>query len=256
VPGAIDRAELVELVQSVPFWYHSIDLGEGVVTPGRKPPSAIAEHLDALRLPPLEGKTFLDIGAWDGYFSFEAERRGASRVVALDHFVWSLELQPQGVPLETPDAWQPERLPGKRGFDLAHRALGSGVEDRVGDFMTMDLAELGSFDVVLFSGVLYHLESPFEALRRLARVTREVAAIETEAICVPALEQHALCEFFGGAELHGDPSNWWAPNMKALQEMCRAAGFQRVNVVLGPPNPHEFDHLAVNRYRAIVHALK
>ena len=56
--------------------------------------------------------------------------------------------------------WSPDELPGRRGFDLARAALGSRVEeDRfVGDFLTMDLDRLGQFDVVLFTGVLYHME--------------------------------------------------------------------------------------------------
>src|SRR5205807_7937958 len=90
-----------------------------------------------LSLPDLQGKSVLDIGAWDGFFSFAAERAGAARVVALDHYAWSLDLgaihaRLQGVDLPTfeltPDVWLPDVLPGKQGFDLAHRALRSRVE--------------------------------------------------------------------------------------------------------------------------------
>ena len=67
-------------------WYHTIDLGQGIVTRG--------VHDTPLRLARLDlplsfaGRTVLDVGAWDGFFSFEAERRGASRVVATDHYSW------------------------------------------------------------------------------------------------------------------------------------------------------------------------
>jgi len=64
--------------------------------------------------------------------------------------------------------WQPAELPGKRGFEMARKALGSRVEPCVADFMTADLEQIGTFDVVLFLGVLYHLENPFAAIRRLA----------------------------------------------------------------------------------------
>lgn len=66
-------------VNSVPFWWHSIDLGDGVVTPGYKTPEMLARELDAMRLPDVRGSTVLDIGGWDGFFAFEAERRGAPR---------------------------------------------------------------------------------------------------------------------------------------------------------------------------------
>ncbi len=63
-------------------WFHTIELAPGLRTTGRDPTH---ERLDILRIPPsLEGKTVLDVGAWDGFFSFEAERRGAARVVAAD----------------------------------------------------------------------------------------------------------------------------------------------------------------------------
>ena len=72
-------------------WFHSIDLGHGVVTKGQKTAPTLAKELDALRLPSLSGKSVLDIGAFDGFYSFEAERRGAARVVSLDLQMWELE---------------------------------------------------------------------------------------------------------------------------------------------------------------------
>jgi tRNA (mo5U34)-methyltransferase len=223
--------ELKIQVSAVPFWWHSLDLGEGIVTPGRKTPEILRDQLAQCQLPDLHGRTVLDIGAWDGFFSFHAERMGAARVVALDHFVWSIDftrVQGSRRPEETPDAWRPQELPGKRGFDVAHRALASRVETVVADFMEMDLAALGTFDVVLYLGVLYHQRHPLLALERLAQVTRELAVIETEAIAMPGFEDRAFCQFFETDELAGDPTNWWSPNAEALLGMCRAAGFRKV----------------------------
>ena len=96
----------------------------------------------------LEGLTVLDIGAWDGFFSFECERRGASRVVAADYYSW--------------------HGPGwgtKAGFQLAREALGSRVEDVDIDVMDLSPERVGTFDVVLFLGVLYHLRHPLSRAR-------------------------------------------------------------------------------------------
>jgi tRNA (mo5U34)-methyltransferase len=141
--------------------------------------------------------------------------------------------------------------------------LQSHVKGLVGDFMTIDLNALGTFDVVLYLGSLYHMEDPFGALKRVAAVTRELAVVETEAIAVPGYEQHALCEFFESDELAGDVSNWWAHNAKALAGMCRAAGFSRVETIIGPPKMRSFlgwiqpgKSRKVIRYRAVVHAWK
>jgi tRNA (mo5U34)-methyltransferase len=230
--------------REVPFWYHSIELGDGVVTPGSKSLGEMQAHLAALRLPDLRGKSFLDVGAWDGFFSFEAERRGAKRVVALDPWVWNVSPVPDLDVNRLPDR--------KRGFDIAHEALASSVEARVADFMTIDLDELGRFDVVLFAGILYHLENPLDALRRLARVTRELAIIETAAVFVPGHEDEALWEFYEADELAGDPTNWWAPNAKALAGACRAAGFEEVEL-LDYPDEAELPGDVSTRYRLVAH---
>jgi FkbM family methyltransferase len=260
--GAAEGGELQARVDSVPFWWHTIDLGHGVVTPGRKAASLEGELL-SLRLPDLVGKTVLDIGAWDGYYSFETERRGARRVVALDHFVWSIDVDACPVPADSrhlppPDApgvWRPDTLPGKRGFDTTCEALGSNVEPMVADFMATDPATIGTFDVVLFLGVLYHLEDPLGALRRLAAVTGDVAIIETEAIVVRDEGASALCEFFSDDQLAGDSTNWWAPNLAAIQGLLRVAGFEHSVAVKEPP-PMSDDGPGVMHYRAVVHAYK
>jgi len=63
-------------------WWHKIDLGNGIITPGK---SDTFKKIKGIGLPEdLTGKTVLDIGAWDGFYSFESERRGASRVLAID----------------------------------------------------------------------------------------------------------------------------------------------------------------------------
>jgi tRNA (mo5U34)-methyltransferase len=260
------RDEIQRLVDSVPFWWYSMDLG-GVVTPGAKPADWLATEVEALRIPDLAGKSVLDIGAWDGFMSFEAERRGASRVVALDHYVWSLDLAAQqrywqeceaeGIaprPFhELPDLWHPDTLPGKAGFDAAKRALGSAVEPVVADFMSMDVSTLGTFDVVLYLGVLYHIEAPIDALRRLRSVTRELAIIETQGVFVPGHEGRALFEFFGSAELNADVTNWWAPNERALRDLCTSAGFREVETVSVLPLGEQSE-TELSRCALIVHA--
>ena len=70
-------------VAAVPHWFHSHDLGQGIVTPGDKSLSLLQGQWAALQLPDLRGKTVLDIGAWDGFFSFAAEASGVRVVVAL-----------------------------------------------------------------------------------------------------------------------------------------------------------------------------
>lgn len=239
--NSVDRAELQARVEAI-LWYHSIDLGGGVVTPGLSKTPIKPEAL-----PDFRGRSVLDIGAWDGYYSFLAERSGASRVVALDHYMWQLdfaarqaywdECERQGVlpdPRRDSEFLTRDDLPGRRGFELARAALESRVEPVVGDFMGMDLDALGSFDVVLFFGVLYHLPEPFEALQRLRSVTNEVAVIETEAVQIVGRESEPLLLFLPGDEMNEDHTNWNAVSEAGLHAMCLAAGFRRITTKVGP----------------------
>lgn len=244
-------------------WHHSIDLGQGIVTPG----VSNVEPLSDAELPSFEGRSVLDVGAWDGLYSFRAERSGASRVVALDHYAWGVSLPQRqaywdrcaatgALPDHARDItefWDPA-LPGRKGFDLAREVLGSSVEPVVGDLMTMDLDALGTFDIVLYLGVLYHMPEPLTALRRVRAVTREVAVIETVAVRVLAQRDASLLAFYPGNELGGaDFGNWFAPTEAGLVDMCRAAGFARVEPRRGPPPVKAWrDHLRRNVRRTLV----
>lgn len=247
--SSMTKDEITQAVAAIPYWFHSIELDQGVVTPGHKTPEILRKELKSLRLPDLRGKTVLDIGAWDGFYTWTAERLGAGRVVSLDHFAWSLnrpkamELQSLWretgtgpIPFEETVAWEPAVLPGKRGYDLAHNVLNSNAECHVGNFMGIDYDALGGpFDVVLWLGVLYHMRNPLLALQQVAEATREVAIIETEAFTSTCFADHALCKFLERDELWDDFTNWWVPTEKALVDLCRAAGFRQVEVVQGAP---------------------
>jgi tRNA (mo5U34)-methyltransferase len=247
-------------------WWHSIELAPGRITEGAKTTDYLERELAALHIPDLQGKTVLDVGAWDGWHSFQAERAGATRVVALDFYTWSVDLpafhdhvrecqaagEPFGSPHEIAGLWDPDTLPGKRGFDMAHEALGSRVEAVVADFMDIDLAAMGRFDVVLFLGVIYHLTDPIAAAKRLRQVTRELAVVESETVHVPGQEHLALWQFHGVDHLGGGAGNWWVPNRRALEHVCTVGGFASVETVdsIGfAPMEAQATH-----YRTFVHA--
>lgn len=199
-------------------WYHTIDLGRGLVTRGV---DDTPERLTRVQLPEsLAGRSVLDIGAWDGFFSFEAERRGASRVVAADYYAW------HGV------GWGTGQ--GKAGFQLAREALASRVEDVDLDVMDLSPDRVGAFDVVLFLGVLYHLANPLLALERVASVTKDLLILET-AVDMLGFSRPAVA-FYPERELNGDPTNWWGPNPAAVRGMLHTVGFEPVQVMTRTPS--------------------
>jgi len=191
-------------------WWHTIDLGDGVITPGK---ADNLRTLQKLGLPErLSGKTVLDVGAWDGFYSFEAERRGAARVLATDWFVWGH------------GGWGT-----KAGFELARRALSSKVEDLEIDVLDLWPNRIGMFDLVLFLGTLYHMRHPLLALERVFSVTRDQLILETQVDLV-WIRRPAIA-FYPDTELDGDPTNWCGPNPAAVEALLRTAGFREVNAV-------------------------
>lgn len=209
-------------------WWHTIDLGHGIVTPGRDETPA---RLPLLDLPQsLAGQSVLDIGAWDGFYSFACEQRGAERVVACDQFAW----QHLGT--------------GRRGFDCARRALGSSVEPLELD--VLDLAPEtagGTYDLVLFLGVLYHVRDPLLALEHVASVSSATLVLETHVDLLDT--SRAAAAFYPGDELYGDATNFWGPNLPALLGMLRAVGFSTCEVVHVTPRVQRLRNAVGSRIR-------
>ena len=202
-------------------WYHSIDLGSGVVTPGWFDTRAavakvpLPERLDGLRC--------LDVGTWDGFWAFELERRGAAEVVAIDvldpaRWDWPAPAR-GGVGLEVLRAVKGANA----GFALAAEALGSGVERRDLSVYDLDPAEVGTFDLVFVGSLLLHLRDPVRALERIRAVCRGRVVVADAIELVPTL----LWPRTPVARLEGaDRPWWWQPNRAALLRMVRSTGLR------------------------------
>ena len=196
-------------------WYHKMELAPGIETPGAYAPGPL---LETIGFPEdLTGKTVLDIGARDGFFSFEAERRGAARVLACD-------LNPAE----------------DMGFATAREILGSKVEFTVCSVYDLDPERHGCFDVVLFLGVFYHLRHPLLALDRIHALCREWLLIESHVLdqqfiqdgeitplaeISPRLPGSNILQFYPSDELAADSTNWFAPTTACMEQMVRTSGF-------------------------------
>jgi len=127
-------------------WWHTIELAPGVVTPGGwdlNPTSA------ELPWPDVRGKRCLDVGAADGFWAFELERRGAAEVVATD----------------LPSAFQQK---ARARFELARELRGSRVVYEERDVYDLD----GEYDVVVMGFVLQMVRDPLGALEAIRGVCR------------------------------------------------------------------------------------
>jgi tRNA (mo5U34)-methyltransferase len=216
--------DLEARIEALGPWFHNMELGGVRTAPGHflgdYPAVKFAGFADALPAD-MTDKSVLDIGCNAGFYSFEMKRRGASRVLGLDH---------------------DEHYLAQARF--AAEVLGFEREVEFRRLDVWDVATLGErFDLVIFMGVLYHLRHPllaldlihehvaddlllFQSMQRGSNAVDEVRPdydfFETAHFDAPGYPKLHFIEH----RYAGDPTNWWAPNAAATQAMLRSAGFE------------------------------
>jgi tRNA (mo5U34)-methyltransferase len=237
---AQSRDQLIEQVKRLQ-WSHSIDLGDGLVTPGEW-----GNHNPVLWKAigdiDFAGKKVLDVGCWDGLWSFEAEKRGAEEIYSTDLITQRSHQMPT--------------------FELARRLLNSQARYFPRQSV-YEIDELGvdDFDVVIFAGVYYHLKDPLRALAALRRVMKEGAVIVVEGAVIDAepprptppptprrrlalgrwlradppapppgpVADDCYARFYYREAFAFDDSNWWVPTIPCLRQWieCNFFAVQR-----------------------------
>jgi tRNA (mo5U34)-methyltransferase len=214
--ASLETSKLRAAAERYP-WYHTLELGDGVVTKG------MFDHrpvLDRYPIPAdLTGMRCLDVATMDGYWAFEMERRGAESVTALDlenpeDLDWPASLRADHD--KSMDETKAER------FALAKAALGSNVERVL--LSAYDLSpELGTFDFVFCGDLLLHLKDPITPVENIRSVCTGSAVIANVITKFRLLEKRPM------AELDGiDTFTWWTTNLAGFVRIVRAAGFARV----------------------------
>lgn len=206
-----DPDEIRRLISEHGRWWHEMELAPGIITPGDDSNRIKLPILEQIGFPrDMQGIRALDLGCSDGYFSFEMEKRGAT-VVAVD-FV--------------PETYT--------GFATAKKILGSSVEYRMDNVYNLSPETHGTFDVILFMGVLYHLRNPLGALDAIRSVSRDDGQLFVGTMMIdeyvpladgtvttlealnPKLVDIPLWQAFPRDSLNGDYTNCFAPNRRAL----------------------------------------
>jgi tRNA (mo5U34)-methyltransferase len=208
-------------------WYHTIELGGGVVTPGHFDTRGAVKHVP---LPAdLSGMRVLEVGTWDGFWAFELERRGAASVTAIDlddaaRWDWPPRVRLAAAPHGGAEYLAAFRR-GRAGFEMAREALGSRVERLDLSVYDLDPAEHGRFDLVFLGSLLLHLRDPVLALQRIHAVAGGPLVVSEAVELIPSL----LRPRTPVARLDGmDQPWWWQPNVAAFHRMLSSAGFHVV----------------------------
>jgi len=199
---------LKQQVGAEPYWFQRMELRPGLETPGWSNPAL--EKLPYFGLPDrLDGMRVLDIGCAEGFFSFEAERRGAREVIAIDSFPDSI-----------------------RRFNICRAALGSRAIAYLCNVYDVTPRAFGTFDLVMFFGVLYHLRNPLLALERIHAICTGSLLLQTLSAEAPGSADVPYARFYPSGMESGpkekplfDPTVFWVPNVACVTGMVRSVGF-------------------------------
>jgi tRNA (mo5U34)-methyltransferase len=168
----------------------------------------------------LSGMRVLDIGCAEGFFSFEAERRGAREVIAIDSFTDSV-----------------------RRFNIAKEARQSNATAFLMNVYDLQPNRLGTFDLVLFYGVFYHLKHPQHALERIRSVCTGSLLFQTHTYEDPAVRDTPCARFYPHGMLSGpqnedfDPTVFWLFNSACCVAMLDHVGFTDPEILSSDPHP-------------------
>lgn len=215
----MNRQEIENLISTVPNWFHKIEVSPGIYTPGIQDSEGLLNHIG---LPEdLSGMRVLDIGARDGFFSFECEKRGAKEVIALDY-----------------------TSADSTGFIVARDILNSKVEWVNANVYDINNLNLGQFDLILFLGVIYHLRHPYLAIDKLHDALHVGGKVIVESHILdggfvdesgnwvnldslnPRLTELNVAQIYESGKLVNDLTNAWAPSLSTLLAMFKNSGFK------------------------------
>jgi tRNA (mo5U34)-methyltransferase len=190
-------------------WFHSIDLGNGVVTNGHKPVDLLEEEFSRLGLSAetLRGKRVLDVGCNDGFTSLRCEALGGE-VTAIDGIY-------------------------RDGLKYVRRHLRPRFRFYAIDLMSPSFTELGRFDVILYLGILYHTMYPFEQLVRLATASAPSATLflESEYYDLPGFEDAPTMVFNYDGSIVDDRCSPVFPSVAWITQSLSRVGFNHVRVL-------------------------
>jgi SAM-dependent methyltransferase len=206
--------------------------GQLLETPGAHPCIGVLASLDRFGFPQdFSGRRVLDVGCNAGFYSIAAKLRGAASVLGVDYFDHCV-----------------------RQATMMRDIVNVDVEFRQGDGEVISALE--PFDVVINTGVIYHLQNPMQFLTNMARLTREFMFLETEMLLGRRFAEYA---WFIEHEYGGDGSNWWIYGPECVVRMARAAGFSRAEFqgfVWKPPFRQRTREGFLRQGRGVIHCWK
>jgi tRNA (mo5U34)-methyltransferase len=225
---ALTSDVITQRIADLAPWFHQIDLGNGLTTKSHSiwgepvdHPSSTWEFVKQAVPPDLSGQSVLDVGCNAGFYSIQAKRRGAERVLGVD--AGNREI---------------------RQALVVRDVLGLDIEYRRMSVYELSPQAVGTFDVTMALGLLYHCKHLLLAVERLFVVTRGLLIVESEvlpddeALAVRARELggltsslHALAYVANNSAAQESAHNWFVPSVSGLLAILEDVGFQDAKLV-------------------------
>lgn len=231
---AIEHADRIKETAAAYYWYHCIDLGQGVLTDGDYDMNPLLDHYAFPRQ--MAGLSVLDVGRASGFFSFEFEQRGAA-VTATElgsYFDWDFvggtaARDAKLAAISDPGAHTLRGITG--AFHFAKRVKGSQVVEKTINVYGLSPEALGGhkFDIVFAGSITSHLRDPVLAFERLRSVTRGTCIVAAPSFEIAEVAAHPMLRLVG--TMDSDRRSWWVVNARGLEELLLCAGFRTVKIV-------------------------
>ncbi|MGB3240197.1 MAG: DUF1698 domain-containing protein, partial [Geitlerinemataceae cyanobacterium] len=221
--------EIKQEIERLKHWYHKIDLGDGLVTPGLNFDSLWNLIRATRRNIDYHNKVVLDIGSFDGLWAFEAEKLGARMTIATDCFYKQYQnflfcrqvLKSNVIPYYNISPYNlAERLDvylqEKFEVYLQHKYEDRDRSNRL-------------FDIVQNLGLLYHVRDPMFVLSQSRSVIKTGGFLLLETAIID--DQSASFMVYNGCpperdRIYSDMTTWWAPTVSCLKELLKSSLFE------------------------------
>lgn len=217
--------ELRRRVAAVDVWYHRIDLGDGVETPGH---FRMADYVPHYHFPErLDGQRVLDVGASSGFFAYEFERRGAAEVVAVElpswgAHDWTPRYRREYEAKSAAEQQYIDRAAMLDAFTVVGEALGSKRVRRIfKPIYELSSASLGTFDIVFSGAMLMHVRDPILGIQRMRDCCRPDGRLIVSISTTMMAEKEPLARFVG----EWNQCNWWQMSPAALEAVLTCCDF-------------------------------
>ena len=220
------KEEIKKNLEQNNTWYHTININ-GTQAKNSRTSSKYQMWVSQIIPVDLTGKSILDVGCSDGFYSFLCEQRNANRILGIDYEGFDLQKK-------MPES---EKKINANNFKLYKKFLDSKVEYRNLDVNDIDMIK-EIFDFVLFFGIYYHLENLISVLQKIYSVVNDSVFLVGHIL----ESENPIMYYYDTSQIKDNP-DFFSPIVASPQCLINIAkgicGFKNAELIDTMPVPYE-----------------